>query len=132
MRYVSGVLGMSVLLLLTGCSNSKWGSVFRSQQQVAVSPTEAPPTAAALGEHLNRNSRQIQTLECLELDLDCRQKLQAFGLRGKLMCQKPRNFRLLADALGQPQVDLGSNSQEFWFWIAKADPPYQFHCAYAD
>jgi hypothetical protein len=123
---------MAFLLLLTGCSNSKWGSIFRSQQQVAVPPAEAPPTAAALVEHLNRNSRQIQSLECLELDMDCRQKLQAVNLRGKLICQKPRNFRLLADVMGQPQVDLGSNSQEFWFWIAKADPPYQFHCAYTD
>jgi hypothetical protein len=132
MRYVGGVVGVAFLLLLTGCSNSKWGSVFRSQQQAAVPPAEAPPTAAALVEHLNRNSRQIQSLECMELDMDCRQKMTGFGLRGKLACQKPRNFRLLADALGQPQVDLGSNAQEFWFWIAKADPPYQFHCSYTD
>jgi hypothetical protein len=132
MRYVRGVFGLGFLLLLTGCANSKWANIFRPQQQpVAVTPAETP-TAVALVEHLNRNSRQIQTLECLELDMDCRQKMTGFALRGKLVCQKPRNFRLLAEVMGNQQVDLGSNAQEFWFWIAKADPPYQFHCSYAD
>jgi hypothetical protein len=34
--------------------------------------------------------------------------------------------------VGHQQVDLGSNNQEFWYWIGKADPPYLFHCSYAD
>src|SRR5262249_27578444 len=34
--------------------------------------------------------------------------------------------------VGQPTVDIGSNDQEFWYWISKAKPPYVFHCAYTD
>jgi hypothetical protein len=37
-----------------------------------------------------------------------------------------------AAAAGQPAVDMGSNSQEFWYWISKADPPYLFHCSHQD
>jgi hypothetical protein len=29
-------------------------------------------------------------------------------------------------------VDIGSNSQEFWFWIKRAPQPYVYHCAYTD
>ena len=49
-----------------------------------------------------------------------------------MVTQKPRNFRLGAKTLGNPVVDLGSNDQEFWYWISKADPPYQVYCSYKD
>ena len=29
-------------------------------------------------------------------------------------------------------MDIGSNSQEFWFWIKRAPQPYVYHCSYAD
>ncbi len=44
--------------------------------------------------------------------------------------RKPRNFRLQAQILSQPAVDIGSNDQEFWYWISKNEPPYLFHCSY--
>jgi hypothetical protein len=91
-----------------------------------------PPTAQALVDYLNDNAHRVQSLECSELSLDCRQGVQTVGLHGKMVCQKPRNFRMGASALGSQQVDLGSNDQEFWYWIGKADPPYLFHCSYAD
>jgi hypothetical protein len=48
-----------------------------------------------------------------------------------MVAQKPRNFRLSADTLGSQVVDLGSNDQEFWYWISKAKPPYVY-CSYKD
>jgi hypothetical protein len=39
---------------------------------------------------------------------------------------------MVARVGGQPMVDLGSNNQEFWYWISKNDPPYLFHCAHQD
>lgn len=133
MRHVSGVVGLGALLLLTGCNGTtKWGGIFRNNQPHAAAPDVPPPTAAALVEHLNRNSRQIQTIEVQDLDLDAKQGMTPVGLRGKMVCSKPRYFRLGASVLGNQAVDLGSNDHEFWFWISKADPPYLFHCNYAD
>jgi hypothetical protein len=85
-----------------------------------------------LVDYLNDNAHRVHSFECSELSLDCRQGVQTVGLHGKMVCQKPRNFRMGANALGSQQVDLGSNDQEFWYWIGKADPPYLFHCSYAD
>jgi hypothetical protein len=47
-----------------------------------------------------------------------------------LAAQGPRNFRMAAKLAGSTEVDLGSNEQEFWYWIKRADPPYQFFCSY--
>lgn len=33
-----------------------------------------------------------------------------------LACESPRNFRFLASTIRGPELDLGSNDNEFWFW----------------
>src|SRR5262245_37313560 len=130
MRRIPGVIVFAAVFLLSGCSNgSKWGGIIRGPQPA---PPAETPTAAALVDYLNRNAKQLQSLECQERDLDCRQGLQVVGLRGKMVCQRPKNFRLGAQLMGSQAVDMGSNNQEFWYWISKADPPYLFHCSYGD
>ena len=54
------------------------------------------------------------------------------GLDGRLAAQRPLNFRLQAEVLGKSAVDVGSNNDEFWYWIGKDKPPYLYHCSYAD
>lgn len=131
MRHVSGLIGMGAVLLLAGCSStSRWGSLGRQPQP---SPTPPPvPTAAALVDYLNRTTGQLQSLEVMDLDLDVKQRLQAFGLRGQLVCQRPKNFRMSAKVMGSQEVDVGSNEKEFWYWIKRAEPPYQFYCSHED
>jgi hypothetical protein len=120
---------MAMVLLLTGCNLfSKWG-VSRPQQ--ASIPAETP-TKTQLVNYLNANGQQIRALECTEVDLDCKYQHQSVGLRGRLDCQRPNNFRLTANIVGNRAVDIGSNDQEFWFWISKAEPPHLYHCSYAD
>jgi hypothetical protein len=54
------------------------------------------------------------------------------SLTAKMACEKPRNMRLVAyHAVGGTEVDLGSNAQEFWWWIKRGDP-YQYYCSYQD
>lgn len=115
----------------TGCNNwphLRQANPFQPQQQVS----QAVPTGAELAGYLNNNSRRIQSLEVRELHVDASQRLQSIGMLGMMVCQKPRNLRLSARVGGNTQVDLGSNSNEFWYWIAKAEPPYLFHCNYED
>ena len=37
-----------------------------------------------------------------------------------------------ASAIASTEADLGSNSQEFWFYMKRNDPPDLFYCAYND
>jgi hypothetical protein len=50
-----------------------------------------------------------------------------------LFVQQPKNFRLRAKSgvIGQV-ADVGSNDQEFWFWVYGDKPPYLYHCTHAD
>jgi hypothetical protein len=130
MRHLFPVVGSAAILLLSGCADSKW-SIFRHPQENVQLPPTQPTNAAALVRYLNGNAGLIQSLRCSNVDLDCKQGIQQFHIRGKLACQKPRNFRMLADALGKTEADVGSNNDEFWYWIARGDP-YLIHCAYRD
>lgn len=131
MRFLSPALGLGALLLLSGCADSKW-SIFRHpQDSPQLTAGQPPPTAAQLVAYVNANAVQIKSLRCSDVDLDCQQGYQQFHIRGKLACQKPRNFRMQAEALAKTEADIGSNDQEFWYWIAKGDP-YLIHCSYQD
>jgi len=129
MRHIALVLG--TLLLAAGCTT--FPHLRKNQGQPAATPasTEVPTKEAILG-YLNDNAARVQSLRCKELDMDARQGLQSVGLRGQVVCQKPRNFRMSASVLGKQEVDLGSNDQEFWFWVARAEPPHLYHCSYDD
>ncbi|MCY2945469.1 MAG: hypothetical protein NT142_13235 [Planctomycetota bacterium] len=89
-------------------------------------------TAEQMVSYLNDNSRRVSTLQCNNVSIDSRQGDQnAPGLEGLMVLQKPRNFRMKGKVVGQPAVDLGSNNDEFWYWVSKAEPvPYVFHCNY--
>jgi hypothetical protein len=130
MRHFSPALGVGAILLLSGCADSKW-SIFRHSQDTARLPAERPLAAAEVVAYLNNNAQQIQSLTCSNVDLDCKQGYQEFHIRGKLACQKPKNFRMQAEALGRTEADIGSNDQEFWYWIARGEP-YLIHCSYQD
>jgi hypothetical protein len=130
MRFLSSAVGLGVVVFLSGCADSKW-SFLRNSQDLAHRPGETP-TSAQLVAYWNQNAQRLQTLECKDLDLDIKTGIQQFGARGKLAAQKPKSFRMVVDAMGNRQADFGSNDQEFWYWIAKSEPPYLVHCSYDD
>lgn len=131
-RTLSTVLPAAVCAVLPAGCNS-WQQM-RGSGPVAAAPrvASAAPSAAELVAYLNANAQKLQSLECRDLQLDATQRLQSIGLTGNLVCQKPKNFRMSARVGGNTMVDLGSNQQEFWYWIAKAEPPYLFHCSYQE
>ncbi len=93
---------------------------------------ERLPEAPALVKYLNDNANLVQAVECTSLGINCTQGSQSVGLDGRMICQKPRNFRLTAQLLGSSTADIGSNDKEFWYWISKATPPHVYHCSYAE
>jgi hypothetical protein len=101
----------------------------RRDQATRVPP--ATPTVPALVQYLNDNAQNVQSVQA-RVDMEASQDRQPVSLGGYLACQKPRNFRIKASVMSQPAVDIGSNNDEFWYWINKADPPYVFHCSYRD
>jgi hypothetical protein len=122
-------LGLAVLLLVAGCNSM--GFLRNKDSGVGAIPSETP-TSAQLVRFLNRNAEKINVLECSDVTIDGKQGYQAAPtIYGDMVCQKPRNFRLQAKFVSNPAVDIGSNDQELWYWIGKADP-HLFHVNYKD
>jgi hypothetical protein len=120
---------LTLLAVVAGCTNTRWGFLNKEQDRPVQGP---PPSREAVVAYLNENAGRIHNLRCDDLHITVHQGVVPVGLSGKMMTQKPRNFRLSGDALGQRVVDLGSNDQEFWWWISKDNPPDQYYCSYKD
>jgi hypothetical protein len=106
---------------------------------VGYNRTGGPPKADDLVAYLNRNAQPVTSVEAKDALVTARQAgEQPIDLTSYLACQKgarpgtPPNFRLQSYVVGNEEVDIGSNNQEFWFWIKRAPQPYVYHCSYAD
>src|SRR5262249_52761543 len=90
------------------------------------------PDPASLVKYLNDNAGRVQSLRCPSVDMSCRMGRTRVGLDAIMVCQKPRNFRLRGKVLGRDAVDVGSNGEEFWYWMGQEKPPVVYHCSYKD
>ncbi len=50
---------------------------------------------------------------------------------GRLAVVRPRNFKLALKSMGQSKADIGSNDEEFWFWV-QGDDKSLYWCKYSD
>ena len=134
MRHVGAILGLAVLAALSGCASTRW-NFLNPDKAANVKPTgPAAPAlpAASYVAYLNDNAGRVQSVQVSDLVVTCKMGLKSIDVMGKMVTEKPRNFRMKATVFGSDAVDLGSNSDEFWFWISKNEPPYQFYCPYKD
>lgn len=118
-----------VVLFTAGCMGLT-GSRNAPPQVGPVTSQMATP--ADLIAYLNRTSAKVEAIESADLALDIKGAGGEGGVSGTLYCQKPRYFRMRAKALGRAEADFGSNEREFWYWIARDNPPYVYHCDYTD
>jgi hypothetical protein len=120
-------VGLGAVILLIGCNHTP---IIRDSNPTPP-PGDKLPDAAALVNYLNKNAQLVQNVRA-KIDMDCKAGSQSIALGGNMACQKPRDFRLKGNVLGQPAVDIGSNSNEFWYWMSKAEPPHVYYCSYRD
>src|SRR2546425_817168 len=100
------VLAISVgsLIVIAGCT--RWNILKGPEQNKSEPPGKAPPVAALVG-YLDNNSSRIDTVRSTDLDMTCSVGSQSFGVRGKMIAKKNKNFLLAADVFGAREVDLG-------------------------
>jgi len=130
MRTTITALSVTALVFATGCSN--WGGAGKGIGPIGSGAPRPTPEPADLVRYMNREAAKVRTLSCQDLDIDVKDKgILVPTVHGNMMCQKPRNFRLTGKAAGSPQLDFGSNDDQFWFWV-KQGAPYLFHCKYTE
>src|SRR4051812_19619706 len=130
LRLLAGLLPLAGLLS-AGCV--ALGKKDPSPPPAAPDRFKETPTAADLVGYLDRNAAKLPAVEADDLDIDIKVGSQTYGVSGSLFVQQPKNFRLRAKAgvIGQV-ADVGSNDQEFWFWVYGDKPPYLYHCTHAE
>ncbi|HEY8505863.1 MAG TPA: hypothetical protein VIL46_14860 [Gemmataceae bacterium] len=133
-RSLGVLLSLGLLAGLPGCAS--W---FKTPSTVEPPPVPLAqlPQPADLVRYLNNEAAKVQSIEARNLDIQTRVKGRWVpALDGWMVCEKPKNFRLAAKKFG-PQVDLGSNDREFWFWVKEGPQDasgrtYLFYCSYED
>ncbi len=124
-------LGLLVVFT-TGCESTRWNWLKPGQNNEVAAKPGVSPTVQGLVDYLNDNARRVQSLRVDEMSVDAAMGSQTVGLRGVLLVEKPRNFRMKARLVGKDEVDIGSNNAEFWFWALRNPDPYQYFCSYKD
>jgi hypothetical protein len=129
MRQLSTVLLVGGLLVSAGCNTwlNRGGGVADNTPPVNDAP---PPTVKQLVDYLNTCSNRLNSVQSTNVYMDCKAKGNSGSLDATLVCKKPLDFRMRGRLTGQTVCDIGSNNEEFWYWIKQDDPPYVYHCSY--
>lgn len=112
---------VGVLATLPGCAFKDW----------VVRKTTSPPPRALMSdatpeeilEHLNKQRSQVVAWR----STDVRIKASGAGaiapsLSANVSVESPKNLRFSARSIRGTEVDFGSNSDRFWFWMRANEP----------
>lgn len=118
-----------VLLLFCGpTSGCAWFHGFGNKNALADrGPCQLPSNASAeqIVAHLNQNANRLTSWRATSVNISARGAAMSVG--AMIAVEAPRNFRLIAKPpVGGPEVDLGSNDGNFWFWNKRAEEKYVF------
>lgn len=77
---------------------------------------------------VNANAARIQSIQTNNASIAVPGMPGIPLLGGKIAAQRPGRFHLVAGtALTGDEVDMGSNDQQFWFWVKRNEPPALFY-----
>jgi hypothetical protein len=101
---------------------------------VAKAPCVLPPDAneTQVVDYLNANTAKIPSWRSDNVRITGRRSANmGMAVDAMLAIEAPRNFRLVAKSPLAEEVDLGSNADQFWYWIRRNEQKYVF-VAYHD
>ncbi len=128
MRPLTATLLVGTALLGVGCNS--WLNRHGDTVAETTPVNEPPPTVQQMVDYLNLCAGRLNSVQSNGLYMDCKAGREAISLTANMVCEKQRNFRLRGTVAGQLACDIGSNNEEFWYWIKQDDPPGVKYCSY--
>ena len=125
-RRLTATIGILGAIASPGCTPNQ----LRDTNRPAATKTD-PRTEGEVDKFFlawNANAQKIRSIRCDNVNIDGKSQGQPYTLNAKVAFEKDNRFRLVGKFAGKSQVDLGSNEDEIWFWIAKAEPPAVYFC----
>lgn len=129
MKTLRPVLIALVALAMLAAPGCRTGGLGNLSKPPSLLPPGSNETAAELLVEHNRNAGRVQSLKARpEIKIDDRRRF--FGASGKLAIERPKNFKLELSVAMANAADIGSNDEEFWFWISHSDEKAIYYCDY--
>ena len=117
-------IGIGLVLLVvasSGCRSHAWLRRGGDAPPVLFSSL---PGAAEVAAAVNAHTARVQTLQSRGAKLSVP---GAPSISAEVAIQRPRSLRITAGTqLGGPELDLGSNDELFWLWVARMPEPAVF------
>ena len=126
MQVAQHILLAMAMLGLGGCVALNRGLPARAPRPAAERKLDL---AAFVAEH-NRNAELIESLEASPT-IRIKGKMLTANADGRLAMVRPRNFSLLLKTQGVVRGNIGSNDEEFWFWVQSDKDKSIYWCDYA-
>ncbi len=120
---------LMAVLGLAGCRADGTGSL-SLHPRPALAPTSFD-LDEFVAEH-NHNASKIKSLEARPSIGVAMEKRHQFHVDGRLALERPRNFKLELAHYNVTKADIGSNDEEFWYWVVNKEEPYIYWCRYAE
>ena len=120
-RFLPALAAVCILAALPGCAFKNW----------IVRKTTSPPPRALLSdatpdeilEHLNNQRSRVVAWRSTDVRIKVRgEGVIAPSLSANVSVESPKNLRFTARSLRGTEVDFGSNSDRFWFWMRASEP----------
>lgn len=96
------------------------------QMTIANLPTS--DEGALVVDEINQRNDQIKSIS-YNVTIDLNYRIN-YALKGSLHYKKPRDFRMTIDSRLARELDMGSNEEQFWFWVKRMDDPGLYYADY--
>ena len=127
------LLAMLAILGAAGCRTASNDAMVRGRPP-QIRPEAGFDLEEFVAEH-NRNAARIRSLEArpsIGVKIGPPGETQGGGVDGKLVLERPRNFKLVLSSTLSNLADIGSNDERFWFWFQNKKDKSVYVCDYAD
>lgn len=115
------VLAVCVLSTSPGCVFKEWFTQKITSPPPRVLMSDATPEEIL--EHLNNQRSQVVSWRSTDVRIKVRgEGVVAPSLSANVSVESPRNLRFTARSIRGTEVDFGSNTDRFWFWMRANEP----------
>jgi hypothetical protein len=121
------LLALALMLGLSGCRAFNNGSLSMTPKPLVRSTFDLE---AFVAEH-NRNADRIESVTA-KPSIGVAGRLTKARADGRLALERPRNFKLELWSVGDKKADMGSNDEEFWFWVQNDKDRSIYWCRYTE
>ena len=119
-RHLTLLAAVCFLTTLPGCALKEW-FVRKTAPPPRVLMSDATPQQIL--EHLNNERARLVSWRSTDVRIKVRgEGVVAPSLSANISVESPRNLRFSARSLRGTEVDFGSNTDRFWFWMRASQP----------